>query len=131
MSKIDDNRLSAIRYSRRMLEERQMVLTPAITPEEIEQLAEELIAFRERVDEQPEFKRGQFVEVKHQAFTGVGIVDHDTGFRKRMVFVRLENNNVWPYESNTVTLKAEKCPHERLNEDGICRRCGADCRGIS
>jgi hypothetical protein len=22
------------------------------------------------------------------------------------------------------------CPHERLNEDGICRRCGSDCRGI-
>lgn len=22
------------------------------------------------------------------------------------------------------------CHHERLNEDGICRRCGADCRGI-
>ena len=22
------------------------------------------------------------------------------------------------------------CRHERLNEDGICRRCGADCRGI-
>lgn len=23
------------------------------------------------------------------------------------------------------------CQHERLNEDGICRECGADCRGIS
>ena len=23
-----------------------------------------------------------------------------------------------------------KCPHDRLNEDGMCRRCGADCRGI-
>lgn len=23
------------------------------------------------------------------------------------------------------------CHHERLNEDGICRRCGADCRGRS
>jgi hypothetical protein len=22
------------------------------------------------------------------------------------------------------------CPHDRLNEDGICRACGADCRGI-
>jgi hypothetical protein len=22
------------------------------------------------------------------------------------------------------------CSHERLNEDGYCRRCGADCRGI-
>ena|ERR1700683_3378328 len=22
------------------------------------------------------------------------------------------------------------CPHDRLDEDGICRRCGADCRGI-
>jgi len=22
------------------------------------------------------------------------------------------------------------CPHERLNEDGICRQCGADRRGI-
>jgi hypothetical protein len=21
------------------------------------------------------------------------------------------------------------CPHERLNEDGICRTCGKDCRG--
>jgi hypothetical protein len=23
-----------------------------------------------------------------------------------------------------------RCRHERLNEDGICRACGADCRGI-
>jgi hypothetical protein len=23
------------------------------------------------------------------------------------------------------------CPHDRLNEDGICRRCGADCRGAA
>lgn len=22
------------------------------------------------------------------------------------------------------------CSHERLDEDGICRRCGADCRGL-
>ncbi len=22
------------------------------------------------------------------------------------------------------------CAHDRLNEDGICRACGADCRGI-
>lgn len=22
------------------------------------------------------------------------------------------------------------CPHDRLNEDGICRACGQDCRGI-
>lgn len=22
------------------------------------------------------------------------------------------------------------CPHDRLNEDGICRRCGADKQGI-
>ena len=23
-----------------------------------------------------------------------------------------------------------ECPHERLTEEGICRRCGKDCRGI-
>jgi hypothetical protein len=23
-----------------------------------------------------------------------------------------------------------ECEHEHLNEEGICRRCGADCRGI-
>lgn len=22
------------------------------------------------------------------------------------------------------------CPHDRLDEDGICRQCGKDCRGI-
>jgi hypothetical protein len=22
-----------------------------------------------------------------------------------------------------------RCLHDRLNEDGICRHCGADCRG--
>ncbi len=26
--------------------------------------------------------------------------------------------------------KSHKCRHSRLNEDGICRSCGADCRGI-
>ena len=24
-----------------------------------------------------------------------------------------------------------ECRHERLNEEGYCRRCGADCRGIT
>jgi len=24
----------------------------------------------------------------------------------------------------------ENCPHNRLTEDGICRSCGRDCRGI-
>lgn len=27
-------------------------------------------------------------------------------------------------------LELNDCPHERLNEDGICRSCGADRRGI-
>ncbi len=26
--------------------------------------------------------------------------------------------------------KPVKCSHDRLNEEGICRSCGADCRGI-
>jgi hypothetical protein len=26
--------------------------------------------------------------------------------------------------------KTAQCTHERLNEDGYCRQCGADCRGI-
>lgn len=28
------------------------------------------------------------------------------------------------------TQGAAKCKHERLNEEGWCRACGADCRGI-
>jgi hypothetical protein len=27
-------------------------------------------------------------------------------------------------------LNQQTCRHERLNEDGYCRSCGADCRGI-
>ena len=26
-------------------------------------------------------------------------------------------------------IEAQRCSHERLNEDGICRGCGQDCRG--
>lgn len=29
-----------------------------------------------------------------------------------------------------VKRKPDMCKHERLTEDGICRSCGADCRGI-
>lgn len=35
----------------------------------------------------------------------------------------------WP-ECEWPAPKPSCCEHERLNEDGICRRCGADCRGI-
>lgn len=27
-------------------------------------------------------------------------------------------------------LRLDLCKHDRLNEDGICRACGFDCRGI-
>lgn len=36
-------------------------------------------------------------------------------------------------EQHAVDLKTSKekpCPHERLNEDGICRACGTDRRGL-
>ncbi len=31
---------------------------------------------------------------------------------------------------NAEKKRARYCKHERLNEDGYCRACGADCRGI-
>jgi len=37
---------------------------------------------------------------------------------------------VKPEHKTPMLLKQEACLHERTNEDGICRACGADCRGI-
>lgn len=37
---------------------------------------------------------------------------------------------VSPLTAPAVDQPEQKCTHERLNEDGICRSCGEDCRGI-
>lgn len=34
------------------------------------------------------------------------------------------------YDLIQASEKQPPCQHERLDEDGICRKCGKDCRGV-
>lgn len=43
---------------------------------------------------------------------------------------RLHRGEHSPFIIDTINADGPaRCDHERLNEDGICRRCGQDCRG--
>lgn len=48
--------------------------------------------------------QGARVRVDHPRYHGEGIVQYDSGPRKRVIGVLLENGNVWEYEVETVTL---------------------------
>lgn len=57
-----------------------------------------------REEESELFVSGQRVIVNNPRYHGSGIVQYDTGTRKRMVGVLLGNGNTWEYEVETVTL---------------------------
>lgn len=66
-----------------------------------ESAEDELAALRESTTEP--FVRGQGVIVNHPRYCGKGVVQYDTGMRKRMVGVLLGNGNTWEYEVDTVS----------------------------
>lgn len=50
------------------------------------------------------FTKGQIVQVDNPQYRGKGIVQYDSGARKRIVGVLLENGNTWNYDADTVKL---------------------------
>lgn len=73
-------------------------------------------------------------------FTAAVCVDDDPEkigrFRKALTeldYIEIEWEGKGPTEGVyffKVKRKPDVCKHERLNEEGICRSCGADCRGV-
>ena len=55
---------------------------------------------------------------------------------ERQCIVCLQKHNCWTIDEaarpsgDGQPAAQPDCPHDRLNEDGICRSCGGDCRGI-
>lgn len=66
--------------------------------------AEAYLAHRQAEQWIPLFTEGQTVSVNHPRYRGEGTVAYDTGARKRVIGVLLENGNTWEYEVETVRL---------------------------